>query len=218
MLRIAGRTYVALGDRTTGERMLRDAIEREPNNLDGYVLLGGLYANSGRLAEATEQFRALAVKRPKSISAHTTVAMLLEMQGQVADARAKYEEILQIDPRAPVAANNLAWIYATQGGNLDVALQLAQTAKAQLADRHEVDDTLGWVYHKKGLSALALPSLKLAVDRDPKNASYHYHLGMAYAATGDAARARASLTRALALNSAFDGADEAKRTLAAIQG
>ena len=58
-----------------------------------------------------------------------------------------------------MAANNLAWIDATSNGNLDVALQLAQTAKAQLPNRHEVDDTLGWIYYKKGLSSMAIESL-----------------------------------------------------------
>ena len=39
-------------------------------------------------------------------------------------------------------------------------LQLAQTAKAQLPNRHEVDDTLGWIYYKKGLSSMAVETLK----------------------------------------------------------
>ena len=80
---------------------------------------------------------------------------ILELQGSKDEAKARYNKALQIDPRAAVAANNLAWIDANTNGNLDVALQLAQTAKAQLPNRHEVDDTLGWIYYKKGLSSLA---------------------------------------------------------------
>jgi tetratricopeptide (TPR) repeat protein len=139
--------------------------------------------------------------------------MLFEMQSNIDQAQAKYEEILRIDPRAAVASNNLAWIYATRGGNLDVALRLAQTAKSQLPDRHEVNDTLGWVYYKKGLSEMALPALRQAVDQDPRNAVYHYHLGMVYAALGQTARARSALERALAINGEFDGAADARRTL-----
>ncbi len=77
--------------------------------------------------------------------------MILQMEGKNAEAQKQYEKVMTLDPRAPVAANNLAWIYAESGANLDVALQLAQTAKAGLPDSPEVDDTLGWVYYKKDL-------------------------------------------------------------------
>ena len=43
---------------------------------------------------------------------------------------------------APVAANNLAFIYAERGQNLDVALQLAMTAKQRMTEDSNVEDTL----------------------------------------------------------------------------
>ena len=49
---------------------------------------------------------------------------------------------------------------------------------------------------------------------DPKNATYHFHLGMAYFKSGDRERARASLSQAIQLNPSFPGIDEAKQTLA----
>ena len=55
-----------------------------------------------------------------------------------------------------MAANNLAWRYAEDGGNLDVALSLAQTAKRKLPDSPEVSDTLGWIYLKKDLDTQAV--------------------------------------------------------------
>jgi Flp pilus assembly protein TadD len=146
------------------------------------------------------------------------VGMLLEMQKKLPEARAKYEQIIAIDPHAAVAANNLAWIYAESGENLDVALRLAQTAKSRMPDRAEVNDTLGWIYHKKGLGSQAVVALRDAVDKDPQNASFQYHLGMAHAATGDAVQARAALQKALLLASEFDGAAEAKAALSKLGG
>src|SRR6185295_18219927 len=113
---------------------------------------------------------------------------------------------------AAVAANNLAWIYAEEGQNLDVALQLAQTAKAQLPERPEVNDTLGWVYYKKGLATLAIPAFRDSVEKAPKSAVYQYHLGLAYAKAGDKEAARKALTAALQMDPKFSGAADAQRT------
>ncbi len=94
--------------------------------------------------------------------------------------RRLFQKALDVDPRAAVAANNLAWLYARNNEKLDTALQLAQTAKAGLPDRHEVDDTLGWVCYKKGLSTLAVAAFERGVRLQPDNPSYVGHLGLAY--------------------------------------
>jgi Flp pilus assembly protein TadD len=218
MLLLASRTYGSMGDLTTAEKLLQQAIAIDPNNLDAYGMLGRLYATQRRLGDATTQFEKLAERQPKSVSAHTITGILLDMQHRPDDARRKYERALEVDPRAAVAANNLAWIHAETGGNLDIALQLAQTAKAQLPDRPEVNDTLGWIYHKKGLSAMAVTPLLQSVQKDPTNATYHYHLGMAYAGSGEKDKARASLQKALSLDGNFSGAAEARHALSGLKG
>jgi tetratricopeptide (TPR) repeat protein len=217
LLLLASRTYGSMGDLSTAEKMLQQAIATDPNNLDAYGMLGRLYATQQRLPDATSQFEKLAERQPTSVSAHTIIGILLDMQNRPADARKKYERALEVDPRAAVAANNLAWIHAETGGNLDIALQLAQTAKSQLPDRPEVNDTLGWVYHKKGLSAMAVTPLLQSVQKDPTNPMYHYHLGMAYAGSGDKDKARASLQKALSLDGNFSGAAEARHTLSGLK-
>ena len=158
----------------------------------------------------------MAGRQPNSVGASTMAAMILEAQKKTGDAKTRYQTILQKDPNAAVAANNLAWIMLESGENLDMALQFAQTAKERLPTRPEVNDTLGWIYFKKGMLPQAISALKEATDRDPKNAGFHYHLGMAYAKVGDKAKAKASLETALRLQSTFPGADEARSTLASL--
>jgi putative PEP-CTERM system TPR-repeat lipoprotein len=198
------------------EAAYKGALQADPATLDAYLGLGRYYASQSRMPEAQREFEALAAKQPRSVGAHTMVAMTMQVQGKTEDARRKYEQVLQLDPRAPVAANNLACIYSESGGNLDIALQLAQTAKGGLPDRPEVNDTLGWIYYKKGLPAMAVRPLEEAVRKDQKNADYRYHLGMVYAKTGDSARARQELNAALALNPALPGAAEARKALASL--
>ena len=101
---------------------------------------------------------------------------------------------------------------------LMATLQLAQTAKAQMPGNHAVDDTLGLVYIKKNLSSLAVPPLLAATKAAPQVASYHYHLGLAYAAAGDDAKARAALEKALSISETFEGVQEARRVLAGLKG
>ena len=141
------------------------------------------------------------------------VGMILQVQNRPDEARARYEKILQIDPRAVVAANNLAYMKAESGMDLDIALQLAQTAKASQPDDPDVNDTLGWVYYKKDMASLALNPLQQSVNHTPNNPIYRFHLGMAYLKTGDKDKAREMLQQALKLDPRFERAEDAKRAL-----
>ena len=214
---LAGRVYRAMGDATAAESAFRAALDIDPNQLEAYGALGGIYASQKKLDEARAEFEKLAKVRPEAaVGSYTLVGILYQFQNRNAEARAAYEKVIAIDSRAAVAANNLAWIYAEEGGNLDVALQLAQTAKGQIPDRHEVNDTLGWVYYKRGLATLAVPPLREAVEADPKNAGYRFHLGLAHAKAGNAARAREELQQGLALDPKNPLAEEANKTLATL--
>jgi Flp pilus assembly protein TadD len=121
--------------------------------------------------------------------------------------------VLKLDPQAVVAANNLAWMYAETSSNLEVALQLAKTAKAAQPQLAEIDDTLGYVYLQKQQADLAVPPLRDAVAKDPANPLYHYRLGLAYARSGRADAAKRELRQALELKADFPGAEDARRVL-----
>jgi tetratricopeptide (TPR) repeat protein len=217
-LMLAARTYAGTGDLDTAERHLRQVLATDPSYLAAYGLLGQLYARQGKLDAAVTEFEALAQRQPKPVAALTMIGMIRQSQGNRAAAQQTFERVMQLDAEAPVAANNLAWMYAEGGGNLDVALQLAQTAKRKLPETPEVNDTLGFIYYKKNLPALAIPPLQASVQKDPNNHMYHYHLGLAYAKAGNSAQARESLTRALALKPDFTDAQNARVVLESLQG
>jgi tetratricopeptide (TPR) repeat protein len=217
VLLVAARTYATIADKPLAEKTLKRAIELSPSRFEAYDLLGRLYASEGRAAEAIAEFNQIVARQPNSIAAHTMIGVLLESQNKRDEARKQYEQVIALDSRAPVAANNLAWIYAETGGNLDVALQLAQAARDQLPDTPEVQDTLGWIYYKKGFQTLAIASFRASVDKDPKNATYLTHLGLAYAKNGDVSKARETLENALKTDPNAHGADEARKFLGAFR-
>jgi tetratricopeptide (TPR) repeat protein len=208
LLALAARTYAAFGDRAAAERFLRQSIDIDPMYFPSYEALGQLYIVQGKLDAALAEFDAFAKRSPKSIGALTMAGMIVLTKGDIAGARSRFERVMQIDPEAAVAANNLAWIYAENEGNLDVALNLAQTAQRRLPDVAAVNDTLGFIYYKKNLPGLAISTLKVGAEKDPGNAQVRYHLGLAYASAGETAQAKHSLGRALALRL---GADDARR-------
>ncbi|MGH9242594.1 MAG: tetratricopeptide repeat protein, partial [Vicinamibacterales bacterium] len=133
-----------------------------------------------------------------------------------AEAKQWYEATVTDLPAAALAANNLAFIYAEEGTNLDKALTLASNAKKELPQSAEVSDTLGWVYYKKDLAALAVEHLEESAQKLPNNPDVLYHLGMTYAKLGDKAKSRTALERALQINPKFTGAAAARQTLTSV--
>src|SRR5262249_10585793 len=117
-----------------------------------------------------------------------------------------------------LAANNLAWNYAQYGGNLDVALALAQKARQADSENPGIADTLGWIYYKKGAYPTAIDLLNESNEKfGGKNPSVLYHLALAYDKSDERARAKESLTKALAVSQDFPEATEARKTLQALQ-
>jgi tetratricopeptide (TPR) repeat protein len=179
------------------EVLLRRVIQVDPSSTRAYSMLAGVLLGAGKLEAARAEFDQIAQRDPKNIPAQTMAAMIVHGQNKTADAKKRYEGIVNADRTAAVAANNLAWIYAEEGERLDDALRLAQSAAATLQDNPEVQDTIGWIYYKKELPALAIPAFEKSVEKAPDNPSYHYHLGLAYQKAGDPTRARAAAQQAL---------------------
>jgi Tfp pilus assembly protein PilF len=179
-------------------------------------MLAQLYVRQQRIDEARAEFEGIVKRDPSAVGARTMVGMLLESQGKRDEAKKSYEATVNAVPSAPVAANNLAFIYAEQGTNLDEALQLATSAKQRLPEDPSVDDTIGWIYYKKGLFAQAVKPFEESLRKRPDAPEVIYHLGATYAKLGDKAKARENLERALKLNPNVGG-EEARRVLESVR-
>jgi tetratricopeptide (TPR) repeat protein len=215
-LMLAAETYAAAGNPAKAEELLLKAIDVDPARLRAYSLLGGLYISQKRLDDAKDQFKHMVERSPKSVGANTMLGMLLEAQQRLPEAEQQYLKVLGIDSQSAVAANNLAWLYVSSNRNLDKALQLAQTAQSKLVDEPNVNDTLGWIYYRKNMTAEAIRHLEMSAQKLPNEPSTHYHLGMAYYQAGELDKAKKELQRSLAMKADFDGAADARKTLSQI--
>jgi predicted Zn-dependent protease len=113
-----------------------------------------------------------------------------------------YEEAIELDSSLAVAKNNLAYLMAERGQDLERALQLAQEAKAELPDNPNAADTLGWVLYKKNVPAAAIGYLREAVGglppEDPNLPLVRHHLALAYEANQERAQSIEMLELAVA--------------------
>jgi len=93
-------------------------------------------------------------------------------------------------------------------------LRLAASAQQTLPQRAEPEDTLGWVYYRKGDAVRAIEALDQAVTRAPEKPVYHDHLGLARLKARQIDQGRSALQRALALGLSGADGDNAKSVLA----
>jgi predicted Zn-dependent protease len=102
--------------------------------------------------------------------------------------------VLEVDAANPFALNNLAYDLAVSSP--DEALTLAQQAAGHAPDNPSVQDTLGWIYYRKGIYRTAIEHLKAAVDTEP-TPKRQFHLAMTYLKYGDRDSGGKLLERAL---------------------
>jgi tetratricopeptide (TPR) repeat protein len=214
---IAAQFEAATGTPEAAEGHLRKAIEVAPANLDAYNALAGLYIRQRKLEEGKQELEQIVRRKPDAIGARTMIAIIQQTQGRIDDAIKTYDGIVRETGKAPVAANNLAYLYAERNDQLDQALALAQSAKQQLPENPDITDTLGWVYYKKGMADLAVRELEFSVQKNPENPVYLVHLGLIYAKAGKPEKARTTLSQALKLKADVEGAAEARAVLASLR-
>lgn len=172
-------------------------IAKRPKDAFLHVRLGEIYRRVGKLDLSAGHFRKAIQLEPDQPSPKLQLAMQLDEQGQRGEARQLYEQLLKTQPNNVVVLNNLAYLMAESGTELDQALTLAQRAKQAMPQEVNVADTLGWIYIKKNLSDNAIDIYRDLTRRQPERSTFHYHLGMALFQKGDRTQAKQSLLTAL---------------------
>jgi cytochrome c-type biogenesis protein CcmH/NrfG len=128
------------------------------------------------------RLNAVVTADPRNLTAHLLLANLDEEANDMRSAIARYRSVLAADPSNLSALNNLAYQVATT--NPDEALTYAQQAVQIAPGNPSIQDTVGWVYYRKGDHQRAVQHLKVAVDTEP-TPRRQYHLAMGYLKLGD---------------------------------
>jgi tetratricopeptide (TPR) repeat protein len=199
---LKGIVALASGQGEAAEEAFKKAIQYSPEDLSGYERLATYYGRTGRLQQAIETYEKAVQVHPERAQLHYMLGVLYEYSGQREPAIARYEEAIRKNPDLGEAKNNLAYLLAEAGQNLDRALDLAQEAKALLPDSANAADTLGWVLYKRGVPSAAISFLREAesgIDPgEPSLGVVRHHLALAYEADHQPEEARKTVARALA--------------------
>ena len=181
------------------ERAFRKEIEIEPRQIASYVALARLLYTNNRLDDALHE-----VDDALRINANNPRALMLsgmfcELRGDFSRAVERYEQVLEISPDFAPAANNAAYLYAEEFGDLDKGFVLAQRARDVAPGNGQLADTLGWIAYRRGKYEWALILIQEAADALPDHPVVRFHLGMAQLALGEEQDAAESLRRSLEL-------------------
>jgi tetratricopeptide (TPR) repeat protein len=212
----AASAHAAAGSLDRAESLLMTAIDVDPASMPAYSLLGRIYLSQKRLDAARAQFEKVAARQERPVGPLTLIGTIHMLQNRTPDAQQTFERVMQLDSKAAVAANNLAWIYLENGGSLDVALHLAEVARAGMPNAAEVNDTVGWAYYKKGAMPEAISALRRSLEIDPKSASTLYHLALAYDTSGDRVEARRVMTLYLQVDPSSERSADVRKRLQAL--
>jgi len=198
----------------------RKAVELDKNNFDALLKLTEIQVAEGSIDQALATDLQSIKDHPREINFYLAAGMMYEAQSKFDQARAMYQQALNIQADNALASNNMAYLMLRQGGNVDVALALAQTARRGWPESPDAADTLGFAYFQKGVYQSAIDMFQEALRLNEKKGAaddpnVHYHLGLAYEKVNQTAQARQQLERALKISPNFS---DARKALSELHG
>lgn len=213
---LRGQAYAAEDKTGEAEAAFQRSVSLDQNYLPSYTGLAALYLNGGQDDRALEQYKQVVTRRPDDANTYVLMGLVEDRRSSYDAAADYYRKALENNPNQPIAANNLAWIYAEYSkGSLDEAMRLAQLATRLKPDVLSYYDTLAWVYYRKGLNSAAIDQLQKIIPKAGSQPLYRYHLGAALAKAGRKDEARRELNLALQLGGGnFSKSSETRQILA----
>lgn len=214
---LRAQVLVAAGRADEGERAAQRAFERMPNSTVAMDYLVSLYLARNKLDAAIRSFEEAEEAGVLDASGKALLGRLYLRADRIPEATKSLESALAGGVAQGVVMNDLAYLLALDGQDLDRALALALEARELRPADPVTADTLGFVMLKRGLPGPAeanfREAVRLAEQRDAPRPGYHYRLGLALQELGRAAEAAEAFEAALSLEESFPEADAARAGL-----
>jgi tetratricopeptide (TPR) repeat protein len=150
-------------------QILKKAVAKEPNNPVYELTLGDFLAKLGRDDEAIKIFEGMLKRHADNDQIMSYVRQNLSVvyvnKGDYAKGEAQLELLLERNPDDPGPNNDLGYLYAEQGKNLDKAELMIRKALQEDPESFSYLDSLGWVLFKRGKLKEALEPMRKAAEQ-----------------------------------------------------
>ena len=192
----------AKGQRNEAAGVLRNLLQREPQNAEAHLFLGSLLTEEGAREEAIAQLTEAARLQPKSSEAMNALGEAYNRFDSAKAARECFEKAVALNPKLGIAQSNLGAALLQAGessaaaGHLDQAITLL----GRSPDAADAQYLRAKIYSVEGNYSKAAASLEQAVALRPDFAEAWSDLGAARKAASDDAGALLALERAVELN------------------
>ena len=216
VLMLLANSQAVAGQTDAAVQTLEQLAGAHPDLPGVQMRLGQLQGAKGEMQSALADFQKARALAPQSAEPLLALAEAEERLGQADAARQDYQAVLKLDASNLVALNNLAFLTADHGGNLDEALRMITTASQKLPKQPNLSDTLGYVYLKQKKVGSALRVFEDLAQQYPANPTFRFHYGLALLESGSKELARKELQAALAAKPPADLASKIKQALGGV--
>jgi tetratricopeptide (TPR) repeat protein/2-polyprenyl-3-methyl-5-hydroxy-6-metoxy-1,4-benzoquinol methylase len=194
------------------ERLYRQVLARDRNNLDALNLLGVLALQTGRNEEAIALIKRALARNDRVADFHNNIAEAYRRTGRLDAAAGHFEKATELQPALVEAHQNLAAILRAQGKWELAAARYRRLLqlRPQLAEAHV---GLADVLLQQKQFGEALGHYRQAIALKPDRAEVHNNFGIALQAQGLRQEAATAFQRAAALKPDFA---DAHRNLASV--
>ncbi len=198
---LRGRLYMHRSDWVSAEQAFKTAQNLDPNSRDAHMILGDLYAASGRTNLAGREFEKATEVAPTNAYAWFEWAEFKRKTGELAESKKLLSTMVERNPEYASAWYRLAQINASEG-NFKDALEQLESALKREPKFFEALALKARIAMAQGNRSMARDQLERLVAKFPQFGEFHYLLANVYAEAKEPVKALDEARKAAEVNPA----------------
>jgi predicted Zn-dependent protease len=212
---LLGEVAMARKDLPAAEKAYRGVIAVAPTIPTGYMNTARVQALSNTVDGALQTLSEGEKSIPDDPQFPTARAELLTRAKRTDEAIAAYEALVKRLPDDDKLVNNLAFLLVEAKGDR-ASMERALALAGRFSDSRNSGylDTLGWIHYRLDQYDKAVPYLEKAVSMAPSSPLLNLHLGKSLVKSGNAAKGKEYLRKAVDSKANLPNLDEARAMLA----